>query len=90
MKGQVLYSDVDVNQHMNHSGYIEWGLDAIGIEEFDNKYFSEVSVFFKKEMAPGVIAKIYRYIDDEYVKIVFKSKDEEIDYFEFGGYLVAV
>lgn len=90
MKRQVLYSDVDVNQHMNNSRYIEWALDAIAMEVFDNKYFSEVSVFFKKEMAPGTVAKIYQYIDDEYVKIVFKSEDEEIDYFEFGGYLVAV
>ncbi|WRK53301.1 thioesterase [Coprobacillaceae bacterium CR2/5/TPMF4] len=48
MKRQVLYSDVDVNQHMNNSRYIEWALDAIAMEVFDNKYFSEVSVFLKR------------------------------------------
>lgn len=87
MKRQVLYSDVDVNQHMNNSRYIEWALDAISMEVFESKYFSEVSVFFKKEMAPGTVAKIYRYIDDEYIKVVFKSEDEQTEYFEFGGYL---
>lgn len=35
-------------------------------------------------MIPNAKAKIYRFIDDNYVKIVFKSSDDSIVYFEFG------
>lgn len=87
MERTVLYSDVDINQHLNNSRYIEWAFDAIAMDIFDNKYFKEISVVFKKEMGPNTRAKIYRYMDNEYVKVVFKSIDEKITYFEFGGYL---
>lgn len=87
MDRTVLYSDVDVNQHMNNSRYVEWAMDSIALSVFKDKYFKEISLAYKKEMAPGTTAKIYRYIDDSYVKIVFKSVDEQTIYFEMGGYL---
>lgn len=87
MERKVLYSDVDINQHMNNSRYIEWALDALDFKIFNDHYFSEISVFFKQEMPPETVAKIYCYIDDQYVKVVFKSLDDQIEYFEFGGYL---
>ena len=87
MERQVLYSDVDVNQHMNNSRYIEWAFDAVGLRIFEQHYFKEVSILYKQEMAPGTIAKIYRYFDDRYVKVVFKSIDDSVIYFEMGGYL---
>ena len=49
--------------------------------------FKEMSVIFKKEMTPNNKARIYRFIDNDYVKIVFKSSDDSIVYFEFGGYI---
>lgn len=87
MERPVLYSDIDVNQHMNNSRYIEWAFDAIPITIFEKRYFKELSVVYKKEMAAGVVAKIFCYIDDEYIKVVFKSQDNAVIYFEMGGYL---
>lgn len=87
MERSVLYSDVDVNQHMNNSRYLEWAFDALPIELFDDKYFKEISIAYKKEMAPSTVAKIYCHLEDEYVKIVFKSQDNNVVYFEMGGYL---
>lgn len=89
MERTVLYSDVDVNQHLNNSRYIEWAFDALPLEIFENSYFKKISVIFKKEMAPGVTAKIYRYISDDYIKVVFKSKDDNEIYFEMGCRLSA-
>lgn len=87
MERTVLYSDIDVNRHLNNSRYFEWAFDAMPLEIFRTKYFKEISVIFKKEMAPNTTAKIYCYHDDDYVKVVFKSVDDKITYFEFGGYL---
>ncbi|WP_455682326.1 acyl-[acyl-carrier-protein] thioesterase [Thomasclavelia sp.] len=86
MERTVLYSDIDVNQHLNNSRYFEWAFDVLPIEFFEEKYFKEISVIFKKEMSPNTTAKIYRYISNDYVKIVFKSTDDKVTYFEFGGY----
>lgn len=87
MERTVLYSDVDINQHLNNSRYFEWAFDILPIEFFKENYFKEISVVFKKELAPNTTAKIYRYMSDDYVKIVFKSTDDKITYFEFGGYI---
>ena len=46
MERQVLYSDVDVNQHMNNSRYIEWAFDAVGLRIFEQHYFKEVSILY--------------------------------------------
>ena len=48
---------------MNNSRYIEWAFDAVGLRIFEQHYFKEVSILYKQEMAPGTIAKIYRYFD---------------------------
>lgn len=90
MNRTVLYSDIDVNQHLNNSRYFEWAFDAIPVEFFKDIYFKEISVVFKKEMTPNTTAKIYRYINKNYVKIVFKSIDDEITYFEFGGHIETI
>lgn len=90
MERTVLYSDVDINQHLNNSRYFEWAFDILPIEFFKENYFKEISVVFKKELAPNTTAKIYRYISDDYVKIVFKSTDDKIIYFEFGGYIGSI
>ena len=87
MERMVLYSDVDVNLHMNNSRYIEWAFDVLPLDLFEHKYFKEISVVYKKEMSPQTKAKIYSYLDDDYVKVVFKSLDDKVIYFEMGGYL---
>lgn len=53
---------------------------------FQNRH-SILSLEDYKKMIPNAKAKIYRFIDDNYVKIVFKSSDDSIVYFEFGGYI---
>lgn len=87
MKRKVLYSDVDVNQHLNNSRYFEWAFDALPIELFKNSFFKEISVVFKRELIPNTTAKIFHFISKEYVKVVFKSEDEKTIYFELGGYI---
>ena len=38
MNRTVLYSDIDVNQHLNNSRYFEWAFDAIPVEFFKDIY----------------------------------------------------
>ncbi|MFV0394811.1 MAG: acyl-[acyl-carrier-protein] thioesterase [Coprobacillaceae bacterium] len=85
-KREVVYSDIDVNQHMNNYRYIEWSMDVIDYKIFETHYISEVSMAFKKEMAPGTKAKVLYGEKDNYFKVRIVSENEEIVYFEIGGY----
>jgi acyl-ACP thioesterase len=87
---QVVYSDIDVNLHMNNYRYIEWAMDVMDYTLFNTYYISEVSMVFKKEMAPSTVAKILYGAQDNYFKVRIVSEDEETMYFEMGGYLTTV
>ena len=69
MERQVLYSDVDVNQHMNNSRYIEWAFDAVGLRIFEQHYFKEVSIYINKKWLREQLLNISLF-DDKYVKVV--------------------
>lgn len=87
---KVSYSDIDVNLHMNNSRYIEWALDVMDISIFDTYYISEVSMLYKKEMAPETEAIILSGKKDEYFKVQLVSLDKDIVYFELGGRLTPI
>lgn len=87
MSKEVLYSDVDVNQHMNNYRYIEWAIDLIEYDVFKDCFINELSMVFKKEMTPHTKAKLYYGQKDNYFKVIIKSEDENVIYFEMGGYL---
>lgn len=83
---EVVYSDVDVNQHMNNYRYIEWAMDVMNYSIFTTHYLREVSMIFKKEMSPGTKAKVLYGEKDQYFKVRVVSEDETIVHFEMGGY----
>lgn len=83
---KVVYSDIDINQHMNNYRYIEWAMDVMDYKKFITHYISEVSMTFKKEMAPNTIAKILYGQKDNYFRVQIVSQDENIVHFEMGGY----
>lgn len=81
----VVYSDIDVNQHMNNYRYIEWAMDVMDYKKFITHYISEVSMIFKKEMAPETKAKVLYGERENYFKVQIVSQDENIVHFEMGG-----
>lgn len=89
MTRKVLYSDVDTNQHMNNTRYIEWAYDAIDINIHRDYFVSDLTIQYKKEIMPMEDVVIFvgertqRYIvegrnqdNDVYftIEIIFKNR----------------
>lgn len=62
---QVLYSDLDVNQHMNNTRYLEWACDLLDVDIYKEKYIKEVSVNYKKEIKPLALVDLYLGKDND-------------------------
>lgn len=87
MERKVVYSDLDVNQHMNNYRYIEWALDVFDYTAFKEYFITELSMVYKKELAPNTNVKILFGQKDNAFKVVFVSEDEQTIHFELSGLL---
>lgn len=56
---KVMYSDLDVNQHMNNARYLEWACDLIDLDLYREYYIKEASINYKKEIKPASIVNLY-------------------------------
>ncbi len=71
---QVLYSDIDMNYHMNNTRYIEWCLDLLPIDFFQNQFIKDIAVMYMKEIRPNECVSLYMKKDSEYY--VVEGRDE--------------
>ncbi len=57
-----VYSDLDVNCHVNNVTYIRWAIDALGSGFMDQAKLTELKVNFKREVFEGekVIVETYK------------------------------
>jgi medium-chain acyl-[acyl-carrier-protein] hydrolase len=46
----VRFSDLDINRHVNHVAYINWGLEGLNEEVLFKKYPMEIEVQYRKEV----------------------------------------
>lgn len=59
-----VYSDIDINNHVNNVAYIRWVIDALG-EAFHNKHpFKGLKVSYKKEVLIGEKMAIHSQIKE--------------------------
>lgn len=61
---QAVYTDLDVNKHVNNITYIRWAIDSLGSAYMDGHRFSELKVAFKKEV-----------FEDQQIKVSTKIKE---------------
>ena len=59
-----VYSDIDINNHVNNVAYIRWVMDALG-EDFHNRHsFKGLKVSYKKEVLIGEAMTLYSEIKE--------------------------
>lgn len=81
---QVRYSDVDYNQHMNNTMYIDWALDLIDIDYHREKFICDASIQYKKEIMPKENVKLYKFEKDQQIIVKgLNENDEECFIIEF-------
>lgn len=87
MTREVLYSDLDVNQHMNNYRYVEWALDVLDYQIYKEYFISELTMIYKKELAPKTKVKLYYGRKDNAFKVTIVSEDNQTTHFELSGVL---
>lgn len=53
-----VYSDLDVNHHVNNITYLRWAIDSLGSQFMDGVILSSLKVNFKREVFEGEIVMI--------------------------------
>jgi medium-chain acyl-[acyl-carrier-protein] hydrolase len=75
---QVLYSDVDTNQHMNNTRYIQWALDVIDYTVHKEYFISDLHIQYKKEIRPLKFVQLYLGNQDNRYIVEGRDEDESV------------
>lgn len=72
---KVLYSDVDTNQHMNNTRYIQWALDIIDYDIHREYFVSDLTVQYKKEVRP--LEDIQLFLGKQEQRFIIEGRNSE-------------
>ena len=78
VKRNVVYSDIDLNGHLNNTKYIEFMLDIHEPDFYKTHRISEVNVNYDKEIKYGDVVTLYSNLEE---KEVIKGKVGEANHF---------
>lgn len=75
---EVLYSDVDINQHMNNTCYIQWALDLIDFDKHHQCYIRDINIQYRKEIRPREMVKLFMGEDDHRYLIEGRNEQDDV------------
>lgn len=78
MTRQVLYSDIDTNQHMNNTRYIQWAMDCLQYDLLKDAYVSDLTIHYKKEIKPLQYVQLFIGKDSPYSYVIEGRDHDEI------------
>ena len=70
------YSDLDINNHVNNSKYIDWFCDQIPLEMHEKGILSEISVSYSREIRSGSSVKLEFSQDENDIRMAGKVNDQ--------------
>lgn len=73
---EVMYSDIDLNKHMNNARYLEWVMDLLPQNVLEKYFIGEMTMHYQKEIAPESIVDLYYGQEDDHFKIEFKIAEQ--------------
>ena len=80
-----VYTDLDINGHMNNTKYMDWCCNALGIETMKEHCFSRFDVNYNLEILPGQeIRSELRRLGNEFS---FSGFNDSTRHFDVGGTL---
>lgn len=70
------YSDLDINNHVNNSKYIDWFTDQIPLELHARGFLSEISVSYSREIRSGSTVKLAFSRNGDQFRLAGKGDDQ--------------
>ena len=83
-----VYTDLDVNGHVNNTRYLDWCCNALGIDTMRSSTMLQFAVNFNQEILPGqeVLTVLHRTEN----AFSFSGIADEKRYFDIGGTLSSI
>lgn len=81
---QVLYSDVDTNQHMNNTRYLQWAFDLIDYHIHKDYFVSDLNIQYHKEIMPLQMVDLYMAHQDN--RYLIEGRNDTDIYFTIEMY----
>lgn len=82
-----VYSDLDVNGHVNNTRYLDWCCDALGIDTLRDRRVMRFAVHYSHEILPGTAVRLELRRDGD--SFSFGGADGEKRCFDISGELGA-
>lgn len=83
-----VYTDLDVNGHVNNTRYLDWCCNALGIEVMRNHAMLTFCVNYNQEILPGQEVRTVLHRDGE--RFSFSGFEGDVRHFDVGGTLVSI
>lgn len=80
-----VYSEIDVNQHVNNTRYADWLCDALGIETMKEKRVKHLLIHYMHEVLPGQEMSLSLYQSGDAFRLAGECNGNK--HFEIGGEL---
>jgi acyl-ACP thioesterase len=80
-----VYTDLDVNGHVNNTRYLDWCCNALGIETMHNNELAAFAINFNQELLPGQQARTELRRNDRHFS--FCGFMDQTRCFDVGGTL---
>ncbi|MBQ7850680.1 MAG: hypothetical protein IJ343_13225, partial [Clostridia bacterium] len=80
-----VYTDLDMNGHVNNTRYLDWCCNALGVETLRTMELAAFAVNYNQEILPGqeVRTELHRLAD----AFSFSGFEGESRHFDIGGML---
>lgn len=82
-----VYTDLDMNGHVNNTRYLDWCCNELGIDTMRRSTLRQFAVNFNQEILPGQVIRTALHRDGE--RFSFSGFEGDIRHFDVGGVLSA-
>ena len=83
-----VYTDLDVNGHVNNTRYLDWCCNALGIDTMRSHAMTQFAVNFNQEILPG--QEVSTVLKQDAERFSFSGFESEKRHFDVGGILTAM
>lgn len=83
-----VYTDLDVNGHVNNTRYLDWCCNALGIDTMRSHAMTQFAVNFNQEILPG--QEVCTVLKQDGERFSFSGFEGEKRHFDVGGILTAM
>lgn len=70
-------TDIDTNDHVNNVKYVEWSINDIPDDLYNDYYINEIRIVYRKECALNDIVTMFTYRNNDHVTFIIENQDNK-------------